>query len=172
MDERGAREVDVVDARDLVGEPAAAPHPVRLDGIDDGTDDEGVDAVGEELGAFCHRARDDGRRCRAEHEVEEEGRPVIRLEIREQVEIGDADEPEEGVLSHQEPRPEQHEHDGAEAEVQKVLHDDVARVLCAREARFHHGKPCLHEPDEDGADQKPNARRSENVHKITSKICS
>ena len=81
-------------------------------------------------------------------------------------------EPEEGVLPHQKPRPEQHEHDGAEAEVQKVLHDDVARVLCAREACFHHGKPCLHEPDEDGADQKPNARRSENVHKITSKICS
>ena len=143
-----------------------APYPVRFDGIDDRADDEGIDAVGKELRAFRHGARNDGCGGGAEHEVEEEGRPVVVRKVGEHAEVGDADEAEESVLSHQKPGAEQYENDGAEAEVEQVFHDDVACVFGAGESRFHHGKPCLHEPDEDSADQEPDARRAEYaVHK-------
>ena len=92
--------------------------------------------------------------------VAQNTRFVVR-KVGEHAEVGDADEAEESVLSHEEPGSEQYENDGAEAEVEQVFHDDVACVFGAGKSRFHHGKPCLHEPDEDSADQEPDARRAE-----------
>ena len=117
VNERRSREVHIVHAGKGIGEPAAAPHPVRLDGIDDCADDERINAIGEELGALCHRARDDRRRGGAEHEVEEEVRPVVRLEVGDEVKIGNAHKSGERVFPHQESRTQKHEYHRAEAEV-------------------------------------------------------
>ena len=53
-------------------EPAAAPDPVRLNGIDDGGDNAGIDAVGQEFCALRHRAGHDRGGRGAENEVEHE----------------------------------------------------------------------------------------------------
>ena len=72
-------------------QPAAAPDPVRLNGVNQRGDDSGIHAVGEELRAFCHCAGDDGRRRRAENEVKDEVRE-IEIRVRgENVKTGLAD---------------------------------------------------------------------------------
>ena len=148
--------------------PAAAPNPMRFNGINEQGNDRGINAIGNKFRSFRHRARNDGRRRRAEHEVEHEGRrsrePFRRAfdkpyEIRPKIHVGDPDEAEEGVLAHHQPKPEQGEYDRADAEIHQVFHDNVACVFRSRKSRFHHGKACLHEENQRRTDQVPKFNR-------------
>ena len=47
------------------------------------------------------------------------------------------------------------EHNRADREVHEVLHDDVAGILGAGEARLHHGEASLHEEHQRGGQQYP-----------------
>ncbi len=132
-------------------QPAAAPDPVRLDGVNQRGNDGGIHAVGEELRAFCHCAGDDGRRRRAEDEVKDEVRE-IEIRVRgENVKTGLADKAHQ-VFAQQKREANQDEHHCADAEVHQVLHQDVARVLRAGEAGFDHCEACLHPENERRAD--------------------
>ena len=55
-----------------LSQPAAAPDPVSLNGIDKSGDNARIDAVRKELCSFCHSSRNDGSCCCAEHKVEYE----------------------------------------------------------------------------------------------------
>jgi len=132
-------------------QPAAAPNPVCLDGVNQRGNDGGIHAVGEELRALCHCAGDDGRRRRAENEVEDKVRE-IEIRVRgENVKTGLADKAHQ-VFAQQKREANQDEHHCADAEVHQVLHQDVARVLRAGEAGFDHCEACLHPENERRAD--------------------
>ena len=53
-------------------QPAAAPDPMRLNGVDQRGNDCGIDAVGEELGTLGHGAGHDGGGGGTEHQIEHE----------------------------------------------------------------------------------------------------
>ena len=76
VDHGGAGEVDVavpqVEVAPQLGEPAAAPHPVRVERVDDGPHDDAVDHEGLEAPPFGHGARRDRRRRVHEHHLEQE----------------------------------------------------------------------------------------------------
>ncbi len=151
----GRRPGEVVEAH--LGEPTLrVPNPACFDGVDKERERRGIDAVREELGALGHGARDDRGGGGAEHQVEDERRGIAAFEERPEIgeyhEVGHADEPEEVVLRHHEAESQQHEDDGSDAEVHQVLHDDVACILGAGEARLDHGEARLHEKDERCAD--------------------
>ena len=56
-----------------LAEPATAPGPVGFYGVNEETDHCRINAVCEELGAFCHSAGNDGGSSGAENKVENEG---------------------------------------------------------------------------------------------------
>ena len=145
-------------------EPAAAPDPVGLDGIDDEAYHGGVDAVGGKFRSLGHGAGDYRRRRGAEDEVENEiagagkslrGGGYELLEAAEKVEVRLAYEAEERILAHHQRIAEQRKDDRPDAEVHEVLHDDVAGVFCPGKAGLHHGEARLHPEDERRAYQKP-----------------
>ena len=152
VDHAGAGEVDEAEP----AQPAAAPDPAGLDRIDDEADDRGVQAVSGKLRPLRHGARHDGGRRRAEHELEDERRPVEALKIEEHIPVRPADQSEDAVLPHHQAVAEQEEHHRSNAEVHQVFHNNVARVLGAGEAGLHHGEAALHEKHEDRTDQEPN----------------
>ena len=146
-------------------QPAAAPDPVGLDGVDKQGDHSGINAVGGKLGALGHGAGDDGGGGGAEHQVEDEGggagKAAVRrtcdevLKVCEQIHVRQADQAEQRILAHQQGVAQQGEHDGADTKIHQVFHDDVAGVLGPGEARLHHGKAGLHPEHERSAYQKP-----------------
>jgi len=62
------------------------------------------------------------------------------------------------MRAHQQAVAQQDEHHRAQAKVHQVFHQDVAGVLGPGKAALHHGKAALHEEDQHGANQKPNAQ--------------
>ena len=142
MDDGRPGEVD----EPQLGQPAlGVPHPARLNGVHHGGDNGGVDAVAGELGAFGHGAGHDGGGGGAEHQLEEEVRPVEAVKVSEHLIFRHTDEAKEIVPAVHDAIAQGYEHHGADAEVHQVFHDDVARVLCPCEARLYGGKATLHE---------------------------
>ena len=128
----------------LAGQPAfLVPGPVHDDGVHEASDDEAVGEVRHELGAFSHRARDDGGGSGCEHEVEE----VVRVQSRVQVDEEEVLVAQEGVRVLPEgPRVPTHpEDDGRYRRVQHVLHQDVGRVLGPHRPRLQKREAGLHE---------------------------
>ena len=138
-------------------EPAASPHPVAHDGIDERRQDERVGQVGNEAHALCNRSSHNGRGGTCKHRLEEPDclhRHAVhpRLCAHHQPALGDDDEARGPV------------HDGVakdevanrrEPEVQHVLHEHVGGVLGPHHASFHHRKPGLHEEHQDCRDEDP-----------------
>ena len=143
-----------------LAQPAAAPDPVAGDGIDESGDAEGVDAVGDELGALCHGAGDDGGGGGAEDRLEDQEREQ-RHAGGEYVGVVASDKgikPADNGAG-----PAEHETEaqnpvggGADAEVHQILHQNIAGVLGPGEARLAHGEAGLHEEDQGRAQQDPN----------------
>ena len=149
-----------------VGKPAAAPHPVGLDGVDERADDDGHHEVGAELGALGHGARHDGRGRGAEHELEEEVAPVEAREVTaEPAEVELADEEVTGTRKQAVTN--EQEHDCADGKVERVLHYDVARVLRPGETSFDHGETRLHEEHQQGTYDEPQAKYVLHVSLLT-----
>ena len=152
----------VVEAQ--AAQPAAAPDPVGLDGVDQQTDHRRVDTVGGEFRPLRHGSRDDGGRGGAEDQVENEIAGVCEAFCRggnelaktcEQCQVRLSDQSEERVLAHHERVSQQGEHHGSDAEVHKVLHNDVAGIFGSGKAGLHHGEARLHPENQRRADQKP-----------------
>ena len=74
MDGAGAGKI--VEAH--LGQPAAAPNPVRLNGVDQCRDHSRIDAVGQEFRSFRHSTGYDGSCSGTEHQVKHKVRPVKR----------------------------------------------------------------------------------------------
>ncbi|MPM46111.1 hypothetical protein SDC9_92809 [bioreactor metagenome] len=141
-------------------EPTAAPDPVPADRIYESTDDNRIEAVGDELRSFCHGSTDNRCCSGTEYRLENQkcrggkGRTILPSDK-------EVDKPNEGVglslSSHakHEAKAKDPENRTAETEVHQVLHDDVSCILCPGEPRFDHGKTCLHEEDQHRAEQDP-----------------
>ena len=142
-----------------LAQPAAAPDPVAGDGIDESGDAEGVDAVGDELGALRHGAGDDGGSRGAEHGLEDQereqgharGKHVGIVAQNKGVEAADDGA---GTAEH-EAEAQNPVGGGTDAEVHQVFHQDVAGVLGTGEARLAHGETGLHKEDQGRAQQDP-----------------
>ena len=74
MDGAGAGKI--VEAH--LGQPAAAPNPVRLNGVDQCRDHSRIDTVGQEFRSFRHGTGYDGSCSGTEHQVKHKVRPVKR----------------------------------------------------------------------------------------------
>ena len=74
VDHDTARKVHYAD----LGEEAAAPNPVRLNGVDQCRDHSRIDAVGQEFRSFRHSTGYDGSCSGTEHQVKHKVRPVKR----------------------------------------------------------------------------------------------
>ena len=145
-------------------QPAAAPDPVGLNGIDQQADHAGIHAVGGKLRPLRHRPGDDGRRGRAENEVEHESAGICKPfavcgdklpEVKEHIEVRLADQAPQGILSHHERITQKGKHHGSDAEIHQVLHNDVAGVFRPGKPGLHHGKSRLHPEHQRRTDQKP-----------------
>ena len=139
-------------------QPAAAPDPVRFNGVDQRGNYAGIYAVGKELGALCHSARNDGSSGRAEDQVKDE---VGKIEICvgcKNIKSRLADEPEQ-IFTHQQSETDQDKDHGADTEVHQVFHDNVASVLRPGEACLHHCESRLHPEYQCRADQKPHGKQ-------------
>ena len=135
-------------------QPAAAPDPVGLNGVNQRGDHTGIDAVGQELGTLRHGTGNDGRSGGAEYQVEYEAGEIEAFVGGEQVEPGLADEAKQ-VFTHQQTETDQDEDNCANAEVHQVLHDDIAGVFGSGKTGFHHCKASLHPENQCRADQIP-----------------
>ena len=150
----GTREVVEAHLR----QPAAAPDPMRLNGIDHSGDDRGIDAVRKKFGSLRHCARDDRGRGGAKDQIEDEAGPVEVGIVGEDIQSGLSDEADH-ILAQQKACTDHDEKDCSDAEVHQVLHQDIARVFGAGESGFHHGEARLHPEDQSGPDQKPAAEQ-------------
>ena len=72
--------------------PAAAPDPVCFDGVNQGGDYAGVDAVRKKFRSFCHSPGYDGCGSCAEHKIKYKIGPVETFISGEDVKTGLADE--------------------------------------------------------------------------------
>ena len=138
VDDGRAGEVDhaVVAEHDVPGvraQEALAPRPVGDHRVDHRGDDHGVDQVRGELRPLRDRARDDGGRRGGERELEEEPGVVgVLASVEEAAAAEELDVDELGGAVREAP-PDRPVGDGAEREVQRVLHQDVGDVLRADE---------------------------------------
>jgi hypothetical protein len=182
MHHRAAGEVDVSMSEAEVlaqhRQPSAAPHPVGVDGIDDGGDDEAEEHEGDELPALGHGPGGDGGGGVHEHHLEEEHRRHRRRVVGErQKESFHAEEselmaaevesellrqrgvPAEGAhradaahLQCEAERPEAENPDGVD---EKVHGHRMADVLRAGETGLHQGEARLHEHHQEPCQQSP-----------------
>src|SRR5215208_1001523 len=155
-------------------EPAAAPDPVRGDGVDQG-ERGSEDEVDPELRTLGHRAPDDRQRDAGEDDLEQvagrarDGREegVRRLADREQRvhrghEAAGADD--RVAVAERDSEADRPVDQRADAEDQHVLARDVRGVLHPRQARLEEGEAGLHEHHEHGRDDDPErVRREEEV---------
>jgi hypothetical protein len=178
-----AREVDVA-VSETEGfterrKPPPAPHPVGVDRIDDGGDDEAVKDERRKSPPLRHGAGGDGGRRVHEHHLEEEhggdGGSVVGEREKEaaraeepEVVTGDIDHefsrqrriaPERrhradaAHLQTEADRPEAKDADGID---EKIHRHRVGDVLRAREARLDEREARLHEHDQKTGDERPN----------------
>ena len=141
----------------IVREPASAPRPVSLDGIDDERDEGAIDQIHRKLRALGHRTADDGGRGRAEDGFEDEktlDRQVSLVETQV-APVGHPHKTAHDVLSEHQAETDKKEEQRTEHEVDKVLHQDVRGVLTAGESRLTEGKAWLHPKDQHGCKQHP-----------------
>ena len=146
----------------LPEKPAAAPNPVRLNGVDNQGDDCGVKTVSGEFCPFCHGSGNDGGSGSAEHQVEHKcgrarkasvGGTGDKLpETGKQVQIRHSNQAMESVPAHHQRVAQQGEYHCPDTEVHQVFHDDISGVFGAGEAGFAHGKPRLHPEYQSRAD--------------------
>ncbi len=182
VNDRGTCEVDVTvaepEVRSELGKPAAAPHPVAVDRIDDGPDENSVDAEGREFPALGHGSGRYGRRGIHEYHLKQEHADGADVVGSVQEEALRADEAEgfpeqvhrqflvQAVEPSQGPHgPESAEHDRVSADVeaqhaqgidQEIHGHGMSRVLGAGQPRFHHRETGLHEHDEEPRNEQPN----------------
>ena len=124
-------------------------------GINQHTDEDGVNQVHGEFGTFCHSAgHDGGSRC-AEYSLEYQetfrGKPAAVVE-REVEEMGHSYE--SACTEHQSETDEPVEQ-AAKHEVNEVLHQDIGRIFYSGETGFDQCKARLHEEYQHGCKQHP-----------------
>ena len=85
-----------------LGQPAAAPNPMAGDGIDDGADNQAMEALGREFCALGHGAGNDGGGGCTENRLEDQkggsphgqalGRDIVALneKVRDSYDLADA----------------------------------------------------------------------------------
>ncbi len=139
-------------------EPAAAPDPVRFDGIDQCGDDSGVDTVGQKFCPFCHGAGYDGCGGGTEDQVKDEIGPVKICITGKDIKSRLSDQAHK-VFTQQKAEANQDKDDGADTEIHEVFHQDIAGVFGAGKACFYHGESRLHPEYQGGADQEPDGEK-------------
>ena len=145
------------------------------DGINEHSEDAGVDEVGPGAGALSHRARDDGHGLYCEGPLDEPHFPSVRKRSRTSLQhrstvldvaravnadgkVVGADEAAAaagGAVRHavaDEP-----ENQGTKRGIDHVFEEDVGRVLGVDDACLEHGKSALHEEDEGGCQRRGQA---------------
>jgi hypothetical protein len=155
VNDRGPGEIQITQLR----QPAAAPNPLAENWIDDERDEEAIDEIGFEVGAFGHEAGSDGPCRRAESELKEkegergDGQAWIELRQITQEEPIHAEE----VIT----RAEHQAKAGydkcqrAHGRVHEILGHDIDDVLGADQSSLEKTKPGLHEEDQRGANEHP-----------------
>ena len=139
MDGAGAGKV--VEAQ--TGQPAAAPDPVGLNGVDHRGYDGGVDTVGYKSGALSHGPGHDGGGCGAEHQVEHKIGPVKTLIGCKDIKARFSHETEQ-ILPQKKAEAQEDKHDSSDTEVHQVFHQDISGIFRPCKAGLHHGKASLH----------------------------
>ena len=135
-------------------EPTAAPDPVTGNRVNDRRNNHRVNAVCRELGALCHRTRNDGRSSCTEYGLEDQGRPVVALTdnaVSEEIKAAE----ERACRAEHDAEAEDPEDWRAEREVHQVLHNDVAGILCSGEAGLNHCEAGLHEEYQRRRNERP-----------------
>ncbi len=130
----------------IVAKPTAAPSPMAFHGIDDERDESAIHQIHGELRAFSHRTAHDGGGGGTEDGLEnqETFRRQVALVEGEVAPVGQADESAQDVAAEHQAEADKEEQQGAEHEIDKVLHQDVCRVLTACETCLTQGKTWLH----------------------------
>ena len=120
------------------------PYPASLNGVDHQADYGAIEAVCAEFSALGHRAGDNGGRCGAKYQIEDEAGKIEMSEVGKNPQVGYPDESEQIVLGAHQTEAEEDKTHRADTEVHKVLHDDVGGIFRAGKARLHHRKTTLH----------------------------
>ena len=136
----------------IVAEPAATPGPVTFDGVDEQRDDCTIDEIHRELGALGHGTAHDGGRGGTEHRLENQEtlNGQIAFVETQVAPVGHADKTSQRIASEHEAEAEEEEQERAEHKVDKVLHQDVGRVLTTRKTCFTQRKARLHPENQHG----------------------
>ena len=135
----------------IIAEPTTAPRPVALYRIDEQRDESTIDQIHRELGALCHRTAHDGGRGGAEHCLKDQKalyRQVTLVE-REVAPVGSAYKTSTLAAKHK-AKAKEEEQERAEHKIDKVLHQDVGRVLTTCETCLTQGKTWLHPENQHG----------------------
>ena len=135
----------------IIAEPTTTPCPVTLNGIDKQRDDCTIYKVHRELRTLSHSARDNRGRGGAENGLEDEETLNGQIAfIETQVApVGHTDETGTFAAEHK-AEAEEEEQERAEHKVDKVLHQDVHRVLTACKTSFTQRKAWLHPENQHG----------------------
>ena len=136
----------------IVAEPATAPRPVSFDGIDEQRDDRTINQVHRELCALGHSTADDGGRGGTEDGLENQETlygQVARIETQV-APVGHTNKTSQRIASEHKAEAEEEEQQRAEHKVDKVLHQDVRRVLTTRKTCFTQRKARLHPENQHG----------------------
>ena len=135
----------------IVTEPTSTPCPVSLNGIDEQGDHSTIDQIHRELGTLGHGTTDDGSRGGTEHGLEDQETLYGQITFieREVAPVGHTDKACSLATEHK-TESEEEEQERAEHKVDKVLHQDVSRVLTTGESRFAQGESWLHPENQHG----------------------
>ena len=151
----GTGACEIMEAK--LGEPAAAPDPVRFNRIHQCGNDAGVYTVGQELRTLCHSAGYDGRCGRTEYQVEYEIGIIKILICGKNIKAGLSDESYH-ILAEQQPESNQNKYNCTDTKVHQVFHQDITGVLGSGKPCLHHGKACLHPEYQCGSYQEPDGK--------------
>ena len=136
-------------------QPASAPYPSCLNGIDNQTDDCGVETIGGKLCPLRH-CTGNNRGCRCtEDQLEHKRGPVKAFKVSEHAPFRLPNESKGSVFAHHQTVTDQDKDNGPDTKVHQVLHDDVSGVFRAGKSCFHHGKSALHKENQNRTDQEP-----------------
>ena len=153
----------------IVAKPTATPGPVTLDGINQQRNDSAinnvhrdnctVNQIHRELGTLGHSTTNDGSSCSTEDSLENQealNRQVTLVE-REVTPVGQTDKASQRIASEHKAEAHEPEQQRAEHKINKVLEQDVSRILTAREACLTQRETRLHKEHQHGSQQHPNS---------------
>ena len=140
-----------------MAQPAAAPDPVTGNRVDDGRDEEAVDQVGRELGAFSHGTGNNRGRSSGKDQLEEpesQDGQTGHIVTAADEEAACADPAASGCTKH-EGIAKGPESQAGKDKVDQVFEQDVGGVLRAGQTSFNKSKTGLHPENQEGGDQHP-----------------